>query len=151
MSSNFETLQPAVEQGDMRVLLQISDGPISGHPGLRGAPWLGGPRGWAARRAAELGRDAWRAMSDASALIDLLGAGIVVSAPKGLPLELAACLRARIHDAASSPGFRSAVQAAGRTLDVAPGERAEADLSAAEHHAARLAPIVREAFRRVRK
>lgn len=151
MSANLDSVQQAVDQGDLRVLLQIADGPINDDPALKTVAWLGGPDGWAARRASELGRDADRAMSDAGALIDFAGAGIIVTAPKQLPGELLACLRARLHEAASSSGFYSAARAAKRTPEVATGERAQADLSAAEQHVTRFAPIVGDAFRRARK
>jgi tripartite-type tricarboxylate transporter receptor subunit TctC len=151
VGTNLESVQQAINQGDLRVLLQIADGPINDDPALRNVPWLGGPQGWAARRALELGRDSQVALSDARAFIELTGAGIVVAAPKQLPGELLECMRARLYEAASSPGFQSAARAALRTPDVAPGERAQAELSVAEQHMTRFAPIVREAFARARK
>jgi tripartite-type tricarboxylate transporter receptor subunit TctC len=148
---NFDTVQEAVAQGDVRMLLQIADGPISDDPSLSNTPWLGGPKGWAARRALELARDPSQAIAQAQALIDLTGAGIVVAAPKALPADLLACMRARLFEAASSSAFRAGAHAAMRTVDVATGEQARKDLLAAEEHVARFAPIVRAAFDRARK
>jgi hypothetical protein len=151
IASNLDSVQQLVDQGDLRVVLQIADGPINDDPAMSNVAWLGGPEGWAARRASELGRDRDSAMSDARALIDFAGAGIIVCAPKGLPDELLECLRGRLHDAASSSGFQSAARGAKRTPEVASGERAQADLSAAEQYVTRFAPIVGNAFRRARK
>jgi tripartite-type tricarboxylate transporter receptor subunit TctC len=150
-SSNLDSLQQAINQGDLRPLLQVADAPINDDPSLKDVPVLGGPHGWAARRAPELGRESKQAISDARGFVDLSGAGIVVAAPKGLPGELLACMRTHLYNAASSTDFQSAARAALRTPDVADGQRAQDELSAVEPHMARFAPIVREAFRRARK
>jgi tripartite-type tricarboxylate transporter receptor subunit TctC len=150
IGTSIDSVQQAVNGGDLRVLLQIADGPIGVDPSLRTVAWIGGPQGWAQRRALELGRDPALAVSDAHALVELTGAGVVAAAPRGLPGDLLSCTRTYFHEAATSRGFQSAAQAALRTPDVATGEEVQAQLLAAEQHVSRFAPIVRKAFSRVR-
>jgi len=151
MSGNFDSLEQSVDAGDLRVLAQIADGPDASEPALRGVAWLGGPEGWAARRARELNRDEGAAIAEAAALVELVGAGIIACAPKGLPADLSACMKSHFLAAASSTAFRAAAQTGRRTLDVAPSEETLSTLTVAERHVARFAPLVREAFRRARK
>lgn len=150
ISSNYEVIQPAVESGELRVILQISDSPISSHAALKDVGWLSGPDGWAVRRAAALGRSSGDAQRDAQSLVDLMAAGIVVAGPKGMPVDLLQCLRTAFDTAAADPVLVSAAATARRSLEIANGERAQSALIAAESHIARFAPIVREAIARTR-
>jgi tripartite-type tricarboxylate transporter receptor subunit TctC len=147
---NYETLQPAVEAGELRVLLQSAETPLSPHPALKGAGLLAGPSGWAVRRASATGRTESAAAAEAQALVDLIASGIVIAAPKALPAGLLACYRQRFLAATADPAFVAAANKARRTLDVAGGEQAQAVLETAAKSAARFAPLVREAGRKAR-
>ncbi|MBN8733930.1 MAG: hypothetical protein J0L64_25565 [Acidobacteria bacterium] len=149
-SGNFESNQAGFEQGEIRPLLQVSDKPITEHPSFRNVPCLGGPNGWAARRAAALGQDVPAAEAAAAALISLYTPGILAAAPR-LPSELAACLSDRFLDAASSPALAAAAKTTRRTLEIATGKQALQDLAAASRNITRFAPVVRAAFERVRR
>lgn len=150
ISATYESVRSNVASGDLRVLMQYSDGPIADDPELEGVPWLAGPDGWAARRAAEGGRTPEQAQADAAALIEYLGSGTVVAAPKGIPPDLLRCLRAQFLEAARTPEFAGAAEAARRTMDVAGGEEALAELAAAESTLARFASLVRDVIARAR-
>jgi tripartite-type tricarboxylate transporter receptor subunit TctC len=151
ISLNYETIQPAVESGELRVLLQSSERPLSPHPSLSNAGLLAGPDGWAVRRAAETGRTEASALADAGALVELLGAGMVAAAPRGLPPPVLACLRGHFAAAGSDPSFLSAAEAARRTVDIAGGEQALADLLSAEAQARRFSNVLRAAAGKARE
>jgi tripartite-type tricarboxylate transporter receptor subunit TctC len=150
ISLNYETIQPAVESGDLRVLLQCSDQPMSPHPALRDVPLLLGPGGAAARRAAALGRSPADAVDEARGLIQFIGCGMVAAAPSGLPEPLRDCLREAMFAAARTPAFQEAAARSRRTLDVAAGGPAHDELIAARASARRFLPILRAAAGKVR-
>jgi tripartite-type tricarboxylate transporter receptor subunit TctC len=151
VSTSYESLQSSLASGDVRPILQVSSETISTLPAMQGVARLAGPDGWAARRAAATGRTAAQAAEDAQALDDAFGAGIVVAAPKGLPAELLACLRARFDVAAADPLFLQAAKAADRALDTGNGVEGLKAIEAAEAHLVRFAPLIREAIERIRK
>ncbi|MCL4844349.1 MAG: hypothetical protein KJZ79_21020 [Bryobacteraceae bacterium] len=150
ISLNYETIQPAVESGDLRVLLQCSDLPLSPHPALRDVPLLAGAEGAAARRATVLGRSAAEAEDEARGLMQFIGCGMVAAAPPGLPEPLRDCLRAALFAAARTPGFQDAAARSRRTLDIAAGGPAHDELIAARSSAQRFLPILRTAAGKVR-
>jgi tripartite-type tricarboxylate transporter receptor subunit TctC len=147
VSFNFDTISDLVAAGDLRPLLQVSDGPIADHAALRGVPCLAGDAGWAVRRAREGGRDATEAAAAARALVEVMAAGRIVAAPPGLEEGVFRCLEEGLHAALVNPALR---QAAGRTLDVARAEAALAAVRAAGDHATLLVPVVQAAIRRLR-
>jgi tripartite-type tricarboxylate transporter receptor subunit TctC len=149
VSSTYESIRDQVDAGDLRVLLQISDGRIADDPALDGVGWLGGEEGWAVRRLTAGGRTREQARHDAHALTSLLGAGTIVAAPRGLPSDRLTCLRAAFVTATAAPAFRQAATAARRTLDIAGGEEARAVLTAAEDQLARFAPLTRAVIERI--
>lgn len=147
---NYETAKNAIEAGDLLVILQVAESPVSTHPAVAGSALLAGPDGWAARRAEVGGRTRAQAESDARALVAAVGAGIVVAAPR-LPPELAACLRAKFDGAVKDPAFVAGARTARRSLELAGGAEAQAALAAAEAEVTRFAPLVRQAISKARR
>lgn len=145
ISLNYETIQPSVESGELRVLLQCAGEPLSDHPALAGAALLGGPGGWAERRAADTNRTAQEASAMARDLIELIGSGIIAAGPPGLPPGLLECLRTAFNQAAADEAFLEAVRRSRRTVDAGEGETVRRELEAASLAAARFAPLLREA------
>ncbi len=151
VAHTFESILDRVESGDLRPLVQTSDRPISDRPELDGVPLLGGSAGIAAERAAALDRDVSQAIDDASALATLIGAGRLLVAPKGLSPDLAACMKAAVLETLASPELRTAAAAAKRSLDVADGDEALAELRQAIAGGQRFLPAVREAVKKARE
>jgi len=151
MSLTFESGLDRIESGDLRPLLQTSVERISPHPSLEGVALLGGKQGLAARQAAQIGHDVDEAIADAAALIGLVDAGRLIVAPLGFEENLLRCLEKRLYDVLTDPAFVKAATAAKRSLDVARGAQAHADVIAAVGKAKKLAPIVRDAIEEVRK
>ncbi len=149
VSATFESVQDQLDSGDLRVLLQLTDARISDHPALDGVRWLGGEDGWAAQRAMEGQRSRDQAMADAHALANLLGAGTIVSAPRGVPSGLLDCLRAAFLEVTATPEFQQRAAAARRSLQIAGGEEARAALDAAEAQLTRFVPLTRAAIGRI--
>jgi tripartite-type tricarboxylate transporter receptor subunit TctC len=145
ISLNYETIQPAVESGELRVLLQCSDEPLSPHPALAGAALLGGADGWAVRRAPATNRTPAQAAALADSLIRLIGSGIIAAAPPRLPGDLLACLRSAFLQAASSDDFLDAARRSRRSVDAGEGEPVRRELEAASMAADSFAPLLREA------
>lgn len=150
ISLNYETIQPAVESGELRVLLQCSDRPLSPHPALRDVPLLVGSEGAAARRATALGRSAADAGDEARGLTQFIGCGMVAAAPPGLPEPLRNCLREALFAAAHTSRFQDAAARSRRSLDIAAGGPAHDELIAARASVRRFLPILREAAGKVR-
>lgn len=151
ISANYETLQDGVESGELRVLLQLTDTPVSSHPALATSGVLGGSEGWAARRSQQTGRSVAQAVDEAHALAEAIGAGIIVVAPKQLSAELTSCLRSNFDIAVKDQRFLDGVRAARRSLDLTNGATTQAELKVAETQFSRFAPLVRAAIARIRK
>lgn len=141
----------AVEDGLVRPLLQIWDGPAVDYPELDGVPWLGGRDGLASSAADDRGGDVAKAEAQAEALIRVLSAGRLIVAPPGLEPQLFACLEAGLYEVLDDPRLRAAAEAAG--LSWAP-ERAEAvqqELAVAAEGARWFLPLVAKTVRRIRE
>ncbi len=151
MSLTFESGLDRIESGDLRPLLQTSAEQISPHPSLEGVALLGGKQGLAARHAAQTGHDVELAIAEAAALIGLVDAGRLIVSPLGLEKNLLRCFERELHDALTDPAFVEVAAAAKRSLDVARGAKAHADVLAAVGQAEKLAPIVRDAIKQVRR
>lgn len=150
MSLTFESGLNRIEAGDIRPLLQTSVERISPHPVLERVALLGGKKGLVARRAEEVGRDVEEAIADAGALIGLVDAGRLIVAPLGLEEGLRRCLEDGLYDALTDPDFARAAAAAKRSLEVARGATARADVLAAMGKAKKLAPIIKKAIKKAR-
>jgi tripartite-type tricarboxylate transporter receptor subunit TctC len=150
LSHTFESILPRIVDGELRPLLQISDERISPHKSLDGVALLGGDKGVAAIRAAELGGDVQESRRDADALASLMGAGLLVGAPLGMESSLNRCLEHRLYEVLTDPAFANRAGQATRSLDVARGERALMDFRTAAVGAKKFVPVVREAFRKLR-
>lgn len=151
LSITFESALDRIESGDLRPLLQTSVERISPHPSLEGVALLGGKQGLAAQQAEQIGHDVDEAIADAAALIGLVGAGRLIVAPLGFEENLLRCLEKRLYDVLTDPAFVKAATAAKRTLDVARGAQAHADVLAAVGKAKKLAPLIRDAVEEVSK
>ena len=146
----FESALDRIENGDLEVILQISDRPISDHPSLQNVPVLGGSSGVAAHRMQSLGQTPQKAIKQAKALASLIGAGRLVAGPPGLPEDIFKCLEGGLHAALTDPQFKRQTAKARRTLDVARSEEARRVLSEAVANAGDFAGIVRQAIARIR-
>jgi len=149
-AANFESILDPINAGELRVLLQISDKPISDHPALKGVPLLASPDGVAAHRAKALGRNVKRALTHAKAISDLLAGGRVVEAPVGLPGATQACLRTGLMEILTDPAFEAAAAKAKRSLDVEDGLSTNAEIKATADEMGEFLPIVREAVEELR-
>jgi tripartite-type tricarboxylate transporter receptor subunit TctC len=147
--AEYESVQSSVESGELRVLLQVSNGPIADAAGLANAVWLGGKDGAAMSRASEIGADPRDAQIKAEGFIDLVGIGVLAAAPRGLPADLLACLRARLQSALESREFTEKTKAARRSVDFMSGDRAQAEIAAAEARMGQFAPLARDLKKRV--
>ncbi len=132
---NFETIRDLLRAGDVRALLQVSAAPISADRVLTGAAVLGGPDGYAVRRAAQAGQDRARAQSAADAVVSVIGGGRLVVAPAGLPGDVRGCLERVMGRVLTGAELRASSR---RALDPAEARVARADVE----HAARLAPAL---------
>lgn len=130
ISGNFESLLKWIEAGELRPLLQIGDKRISLHESLEEVPLLGGPDGWAERRAREVLRSVESAREDAAALSLLIGGGRLVVAPRGLKEGTAECLRRALADSLENPRFRKI--AASANLSISPSDASDAKLEVEE-------------------
>jgi tripartite-type tricarboxylate transporter receptor subunit TctC len=146
----FESGLDRIEAGDLRPLLQIDAKRISSHDSLHGVAILGGRQGLAASRAAETGGDIEEDIALAGALISLTQAGRLIVAPPGLDKKVMNCLERRLYESLTDPAFRMAASKARRSLDVADGASARADILAAGDKAEKLAPIVINAIKKTR-
>jgi tripartite-type tricarboxylate transporter receptor subunit TctC len=151
VSHTFESALDRIESGDLRVILQISDKPISDHPSLQGVPLLGGGDGIAARRARLAGRPPESDIAKAKALESLVGAGRLVVAPAGLPADVFECLEEGLYATLTDPQFKRQAAKARRTLDVARAEEARAVLTDAASSAGAFAAILKQTIARMRR
>ncbi len=147
----FESALDRIENGDLKVILQISDSPISDHPSLRNVPLLGGPAGMAARRAIKHGEAPEQTIRQARALESLIGAGRLVVGPPGLPEDIFECLEAGLYNTLTSTPFRNQAAKARRTLDVARAEEARRVLAEAASSAGAFSGILRQTIDRMRE
>ena len=113
---------------------------------LDSVPRLTGDGGVVARMAK---RSDTSALETAAALDAFLDLGRLVAAPRLQP-QLAACLRQNTWAAVNDPRFHAAAERAGRSLDLVPGERVAAVITASRAATQRLQPIAAAAARRAR-
>lgn len=151
VSHTFESALDRIESGDLKVILQISDKPISDHPSLQGVPLLGGASGIAAQRAMAAGRDPAEDINKTRALVSLIGAGRLVAAPPGLPAATFECLEEGLYASLTDPQFQRQAAQARRTLDIARAEEARMVLAEAAASAETFAAIVRRTIARMRQ
>jgi tripartite-type tricarboxylate transporter receptor subunit TctC len=151
VSNTFESVLDHIEAGDIKPLLQVSGERIAPHSSLDGVPLLAGDEGLAARRAEELGKDVEQTKSDARALADLLGMGILVAAPRRVDEGLFRCLDEKLHEALTDGAFEKAAAEAKRSLDVAKAAEVMEEVSGATLEAQRFVPTVRERIARLRR
>jgi tripartite-type tricarboxylate transporter receptor subunit TctC len=150
VSLTFESALDRIENGDLEVILQVTDSPISDHPALQNVPVLGGPSGVAARRMQSLGKAPEQAIQQAKALESLIGAGRLVAGPPGIPEDIFECLEEGLSAVLTDAQFRNQAAKARRTLDVARSEDARRVLAEAVSSAGDFAEIVRRAIARMR-
>jgi len=146
-----DVLKPLVKAGDMRLLLQVSEAPISSDPLLKGVPLLGGGNGLAASRAAALGRDVEEAIADAAALAGLVDGDQLIAAPRGLEEGIFRYLETKLYQALTDPGYKAALDKLGWPLDVARADVALAEVKAAEKSSEKFIPLVREAIKKAQR
>lgn len=115
-------------------------------PALPGVPWLAGPDGLAAQRAAALpAADRAERLRIADTVVELTTESRILFAPPQLSSETRACLTEAVEIALFDPAFRDAAEAQGRP--VAPGTAAEATEVMARKIAAfaQAAPLLKQA------
>ncbi len=140
-----------VEDGLIRPLLQVWDGPAIDHPLLDGVPWLGGGEGLALATARDRGGNLAKVEADTDALIRVLSAGRLFVAPPGLEPELFSCLEAGLHTVLWDPRLREAAKAAGLSWAPERAEVVQQELAAAAEGARWFLPLVDEVVRRIRE
>jgi hypothetical protein len=113
-------------------------------------PRLTGDSGVAGRVSNRAGPELANARDLATALDAFLDVGRLVGAPAKLPAALETCLRRSVWAALSEPRFHAAVVRAGRSLDIAPGDKVAAGIPVARAGMQRVFPIAAAAARRAR-
>ena len=151
VSVTFESALDRIENGDLKVILQISEKPISNHPSLKGVPVLEGPAGLAARRAQRKGQPAEKVIKQARALENLIGAGRLIVAPTGLPGDILKCLEEGLHATLTDARFQRQAAKVQRTLDVAGADEARTVLAEAASSASAFTAILRQTIARMRE
>ena len=147
----FESALDRIESGDLKVILQISEKPISSHPSLQGVPILGGPAGLAARRAQRKGQPPKNVIKQARALESLIGAGRLIVAPPGLPKDIFKCLEEGLHATLTDAQFQRQAAKVQRSIDVARAEEARTVLVEVASSASAFADIVHQTIARMRE
>ncbi|MDH3692838.1 MAG: tripartite tricarboxylate transporter substrate-binding protein [Gammaproteobacteria bacterium] len=150
ISNNFGSIFKHIEAGDVRPLLQISDGEIAPHRTLDRVPVVGGDKGLAARRAAQLGQDPEAARDDVAALIGLVGAGRLVAAPLNLQEHIQTCLEQALYTALTDPAFQDKAATNKLSLDIARAPTAIAALRVVNERIAKFLPVIQQSIRSVR-
>jgi tripartite-type tricarboxylate transporter receptor subunit TctC len=151
MSIPFESALDRIEAGELRPILQIASERISPHSSLDNAAIFGGKRGLVARRAKETGRNVDDAVEDTQTLVGLIGAGSLIVAPLGLKDDVLQCIREAIYATLTDSEFEAAAAKAKRSLNVARGREARADIIASAEKAEDFVPIVKNAIERIRR
>ena len=150
MSGTFKSHLDAIDAGEVRSILQISDAPVDEHPSLQGVPLLVGPGGIAQATASSEGHDPSATDALAGIAANLSGLGRFIVAPKGLSPSLQACLEGAVADALADPAFVSAAKAVRRSLEPLSGVEAAALARKTEISAGSLRPFIEKAVARVR-
>jgi tripartite-type tricarboxylate transporter receptor subunit TctC len=145
----YESALDRIESGELKPLLQISEMPISDHSALRGVDCLGGADGLAVRRGEQIGKAFSQARHEATALINLIGAGRIIAAPANLGPKEAGCLSEWVYQALTHSEFRQAAAKARRNLNVADAQAARTDLKTAVSRAQEFEKVIRRAIDRL--
>jgi tripartite-type tricarboxylate transporter receptor subunit TctC len=151
ISYSIEGLRDQIVAGEIRPILQLTSRRLIEQPGLRDVPLFGGEHGVCAQRAKALGRDVSQAREDATALEELIGAGMLVVAPPGLDADVAACLEDRILAMLTGDEYAAAAAKVKRSLDPANGAAARETLVKANARAHRFVPIIQKYISKVRE
>jgi hypothetical protein len=147
VSFDFEAIRSLIEGGDLRPLLQVSDRPVDIHEALSDVAVLGGPQGWVAQHSGDRAALAQHDQAMTSALIEVVSAGRIVVAPPKMDPAVAGCLGHALHATLSSAELRAATP---RSLDVATGDEARADVIAAARDLSLLRPPLQQALAALR-
>jgi len=144
---DFDTIRSLIEAGELRPVLQLSMAHLADDPVLDAVPLLGGTEGLAARAAVAAGDDPERARQLSAALARLIGCGRVIVAPGRMDPSLTGCLSEAVARSLTDDELRARTS---RSLQVADGAQARADVEAAAGEAAALLPIIEPALARLR-
>jgi tripartite-type tricarboxylate transporter receptor subunit TctC len=145
------TVLPYAEAGEVRSLLMIGESVLGHRPAFRDVVRLGGTDGLAARRARALGRDPNVAQARANALAEIIAAGRIVAAPRGLEPGLAACLEEHLFAVMTDPEFLATMAKANRPIDTAMGTETVEIIGRARQEAASFQPIIRDHLEKAKK
>ncbi len=149
-SYSAASVQPFIESGEARPILQLASRPVPDAPFLDNVPVLAGPGGWLVQRATQRGAAPDAALLQADGLASALGQPRVVVAPAGLEPAAADCLRRLFMAAVAEPSMVEGAAAAKQPLDPLPGGETVERLRAAAPLLEELLPVIRDAQRRVR-
>ncbi len=128
ISSNFYSVLPNIESGDIRPILQISSARIDDHSSLDDVPVLGGDSGLAASLADQLNIEVEDAIARVRNIETLTAAGRLFVAPANLPGELESCLQDAFLATLQDENFIDDTRKANMLLDVADGPSARTAL-----------------------
>jgi hypothetical protein len=84
------------------------------------------------------------------ALAGIISGGLLVAAPTGLDAGLFRCLELNLHHVLNNPDFRRSAARADRTLDVAGGKKALAEIQAVARDSGQFLPIIKDAISKLR-
>jgi tripartite-type tricarboxylate transporter receptor subunit TctC len=131
-----------LESGGLRAILQLSNVPFDGGPGLAGVPTLTGGK---------IGRPIVpERLAAARALVALLKTNRLFVAPRGLDSLASVCLEEAIAATLADEVVAGALESRASRVDFATGVAANADLQAMVEQLPQLATVVRAAADRLR-
>jgi tripartite-type tricarboxylate transporter receptor subunit TctC len=113
---SVDSAKQVIDAGEMRPILVLADAVPEGMDWLADVPLLGGPDGWAVRRAAPAGLTPEEALKRASALAASASSVRAMIAPPGVSPDLARCLDSFVTTVAASPEAVAALAGKGRFI-----------------------------------
>ena len=151
VSHNFESTRKQIKKGELRPLLQLSDGPIAEDEFLRGVPWLGGANGLAVEQARASGQDTAAMTADADAVLALLGLGRLIVAPTGIEPQIVQCMRMVLLQSLADNELQAQLRKRGRSFDPATATQMAEEIRKVSKRSDRLKPVIAAAIANVRR
>ncbi len=150
VSFSYETLRPFIESGEVRPILQLTSAPLAEAPKLADVPFVGGPGGWLARRAAERGADVAKVGQLGDGLVAMSLQPRTIVTCRGVEPDMAACLKQLFVAAVDSPALRAEATALQRSIVPIPGDELAEKLHRLQPVVAGFVQVIREAQGRAR-
>jgi tripartite-type tricarboxylate transporter receptor subunit TctC len=144
------TGQSHIDSGELRALMRPIRSEASDAVLGADLPTLAGDDGWAARRAAALGRDVAQARRQAVALAEVANVGRVIVGPRDLRPEVAACLEKAIWTVLTDTALVDEMTRAKRPITARDAATTRAALEAIAPEMDALRHMLQEALTRLR-